>query len=158
MTNEINGFRVGNYTLDADRYYSRENHLWVRPTEPSERATRARVGFDPLGSETSGDIVAVSFEPVGSKLTRGEPFGQLEAAKFVGPLIAPISGTIASHNADVLSNPQLINVQPLDSWLVEFDSMSMNAELATLLHGREAVEQWFSSELHRFLSKGMIAE
>ncbi len=157
MSDETNSFRVGDYTLDAARYYSREGHMWVLPGRPRQ-ATRASVGFDPLGSETSGDIVAVSFEPVGSKLKRGEPFGQLEAAKFVGPLLAPISGTIAAHNPEVLSNPPSINTHPLDSWLIELDSMSMDAELAALVHGREAVGRWFGGEVERFLSQGMIAE
>ena len=158
MTIETDLFRVGDYELDADRYYCRESHLWVRPSQGSGPATRARVGFDPLGSETSGDIVAVSFEPVGSKLTRGEPFGQIEAAKFVGPLIAPISGTIASHNSDVLASPPSINTNPLDSWLIELDSISLAVELPELLHGREAIADWFRAELERFLSKGMIAQ
>lgn len=154
LNTEISRFRIGDYELDADRHYSRDNHMWVVAIKP----TRVRCGFDPLGSETSGDIVAVSFEPVGSKLRRGEPFGQLEAAKFVGPLVAPVSGTIARHNSEVLANPSSINTHPLDSWLIELESISMEADLATLLHGREALDQWFTSEIERFLSQGMIAQ
>ena len=91
-------------------------------------------------------------------MSRGEPFGQLEAAKFVGPLISPVSGTIAGHNPEVLANPSVINTQPLESWLIELDSMSLNSDLGDLVHGREAVGRWFRDELQRFLSQGMIAE
>ena len=79
---------VNGYRLAADRYYDRETHLWV----DIGASAAVRCGFDPLGSETSGDIVAVSFEPVGARVERGEAFGSLEAAKFVGPMIAPLSG------------------------------------------------------------------
>lgn len=157
MSDETSSFRVGDYTLDASRYYSRDSHLWVSP-DPRQPATRATIGFDPLGSETTGDIVAISFEPVGSKLRRGEPFGQLEAAKFVGPLISPISGTIAGHNRAVLTDPSSINARPLESWLIELDSLSLDSDLAALVHGRDEVGRWFGDEVERFLSQGMIAE
>ncbi len=145
---------VDAYRLPADRYYDPATHLWVR----IERPKRARCGFDPLGSETCGDIVAVSFEPVGSKVGRGEAFGHLEAAKFVGPLIAPVSGTIAGHNPKLLANPGLLNSAPLESWLVDFDSLSLEDEVAGLLHEREQIRSWFAAEVRRFKEQGMVAE
>ncbi len=58
----------------------------------------------------------------------------------------------------MLSNPSLINSRPLDSWLIELDSLSLDSDLADLLHGREAVSRWIRGELERFHSQGMIAE
>ena len=101
-------FRVGSYTLAADRYYDQETHLWVDLVSE----TRCRCGFDPLGAETCGDIVAVSFEAVGSVIARGEGFGNLEAAKFVGPLLAPLSGRVLEVNDAVLRTPSLLNESP----------------------------------------------
>lgn len=150
--------RIGDYTLDAARHYSSDSHMWVALDGGELPATRARIGFDPLGSETSGDIVAVSFEPVGSKVKAGEAFGQIEAAKFVGPLLAPVSGTIASHNADVLAHPPAINDRPLDAWLIEVDSTGLEAELSELVHGADALTGWFREELKKFTAKGMIAQ
>ena len=43
MTHQSNSFRVGDYTLDAERYYSRESHLWVLLDRPLGQATRARI-------------------------------------------------------------------------------------------------------------------
>ncbi len=146
---------VDGYSLTTDRYYDEETHLWVRP--PSEPGP-ARCGFDPLGSETAGDVVAISFELVGTEVRRGESFGSLEAAKFVGPLTAPVSGTIRSHNADVLARPDLVNQDPLASWLVEIELAEPEAELALLLHEPERLRAWFAGEVRRFKEKGMIAE
>ncbi len=145
---------VGPYRLPEDRYYDTETHLWVR----IERPKRARCGFDPLGSESCGDIVAVSFEPVGAKVRKGEAFGQLEAAKFVGPLIAPISGTIAGHNPHVLANPGLLNSAPLASWLIEVESLSIENDVAGYLHDAERIRPWFEAEVRRFKEQGMVAE
>src|ERR1039458_10231728 len=80
---------VAGFPLALDRRYQAETHMWVLPTDPG----RARIGMDPLGIETSGTLAQLSFVPVGTQLTAGRPFGQLEAAKFVGPLVSPVSGT-----------------------------------------------------------------
>ena len=55
---------IGPYELSLGRHYDPETHLWIAPTESG---TTHRVGFDPLGAETSGDIVAISVEPAGMR-------------------------------------------------------------------------------------------
>jgi len=147
-------FRVGSYSLAADRYYDQETHLWVALVSES----RARCGFDPLGAETCGDIVAVSFEAAGTVVARGDSFGNLEAAKFVGPLIAPVSGRLVSVNEAVIRNPSLLNDSPMYHWLAEFEVDRSSGELRQLLRGQEAVTRWFGSEIERYRSDGMIAE
>ena len=152
-------FAVGDYWLSADRYYDASTHLWVQPRDAAPGPQLpARCGLDPLGSDTTGDIVAVSFEPVGTRVERGEPFGSLEAAKFVGPLTAPVSGTIAAHNPAVLANPGLINRDPLEHWLVEIEGEGPEEELARLLRDPAAVRDWFEREIERFRQQGTIAE
>lgn len=145
----VNGFR-----LAAGRHYDRETHLWVKVG--AEGA--ARCGFDTLGSETSGDIVAVSFEPVGKAIERGEAFGSLEAAKFVGPLIAPLSGTIRAHNAEVIARPGLLNHDPLAHWLVEIEPDRLDDELPLLLGDSGELRVWFEREIERFQKEGMVAQ
>lgn len=147
-------FSVGGYELAAGRFYDRDSHLWVAATA----AGGARLGFDPLGSESAGDIVALSFEPPGSKLARGESFGTVEAAKFVGPLVSPISGTLVAHNEAVITSPGRVNQEPIDSWLVEIEPSRFDQEVALLLSGRERLAAWFADEIERYRRKGMIAE
>ncbi len=143
---------IDGYRLAAGRHYDRETHLWI----DAGAGGTARCGFDPLGAETSGDVVAVSFEPAGSRVERGEAFGSLEAAKFVGPLIAPLSGTIRTHNEAVLFRPGLINQEPLDHWLIEIEPDRLEAELPLLLHDAEEVRAWFEDEIERFQQEGMV--
>ncbi len=145
---------AGPYRLPADLHYDAETHLWVSPLAGSS----ARCGFDPLGSETSGDIVAISFEPVDARVKRGEAFGNLEAAKFVGPLIAPVSGRITAYNTAVVADPARINQDPLAHWLIELELSNWQEELSSLLHGEAAVRARFEADYRRFKEKGMIAE
>lgn len=151
----------------GDLYYDTETHVWcelLRPeAEPLGSTTRGhptprsvRVGLDPLGAETSGDIVAVSFHPDGTWVRRGEAFGSLEAAKFVGPLVAPVSGVIRAHNTDVLVRPGDVNRDPFGAWLVELELVDVD-QLDGLLTGEAEVAAWFARERERYQQKGMLA-
>ena len=146
--------KVGPYELDEVRYFAPDTHLWAAPTS----ATRVRCGFDPLGAETCGDIVALSFEAPGTRLARGDAFGYVEAAKFVGPLLAPVAGVITGHNPEPLANPVLLNSDPMEHWMVELESPVLESDLRDLVHGRSAVADWFTRELARLERQGMIAE
>jgi glycine cleavage system H protein len=147
-------FNVAGYELVADRRYDPDTHMWV---DFDGDTRRARVGLDPLGRETSGDVVALSLLEPGTAVGRGEPFGDLEAAKFVGPLIAPLSGTIVACNEDVLSQPGVLNVDPATHWLVTLDGVDP-AELDGMLRGESEVADWFAAEVERFRTQGAIAE
>lgn len=149
-----NWFEVGGYRLRADRHYDADRHLWIE-LQPGSRL--ARVGFDPLGRETSGDIVEVSLGKVGEHVNRGEPFGNVEAAKFVGPLQAPVSGVVRSRNAQVLNRPGMLNDDPNQAWLVELE-MADSSELSLLLTGEEQLRTWFAAEIERFKQQGAVAE
>ncbi|MCP4201999.1 MAG: hypothetical protein GY769_08705 [bacterium] len=146
---------VGPYELPIGRHYDPETHLWVSSTG---KETTRRVGFDPLGAETSGDIVAISMEPVGTHVNRGDAFGNLEAAKFVGPLISPVSGIIRAHNHEVSADPSLVNSSPLDAWLMEIEPQNLAAEEALLLSDPTKIRSWLEQEIADFKNKGMVAE
>lgn len=145
---------VGGYRLRSDRHYDAERHLWVE-LQPGTRL--ARIGFDPLGRETSGDIVEVSLGEVGAHVRRGDSFGNVEAAKFVGPLQAPVSGVVRTRNAQVLSRPGVLNEDPNASWLVEVDMVD-SSELDLLLTGEQPLRKWFIAEIERFKQQGAVAE
>ncbi len=149
----MTSFTVAGYTLAADRRYDPDTNLWVQ--ERGER--RARVGFDPLGAETTGDIVAVSFVPVGTRVARGEPLATVEAAKFVGPLVSPVGGTVLAINEDVRTAPGDVNADPLSAWLVELEAVD-SADLDRLLSGEKDVSAWFARAVDRFRREGAIAE
>lgn len=146
---------IGPYELQLGRHYDPESHFWISSTEGHHTH---RVGFDPLGAETSGDIVAISVEPVDTHIERGEAFGSLEAAKFVGPLISPVSGVIRAHNKCVSANPSLINSNPFDSWLMEIEVDDFAAEQTRLLSDPVKLAAWLEEKIASFKEKGMVAE
>ncbi len=143
---------VENYTLPDDLYYDRENHLWVRVDDG-----RAVVGLDALGQASMGDVVYIQLEPEGTRVSRGDPIGSVEAAKMVSPLYAPISGTLVRHNEAVLRNPGLVNADPYGrGWLVELEPSRWQAEATALIHGADRVARWLEEEVARYRSQGWI--
>lgn len=148
-------FEVAGYVLCADRLYDPETHMWVHLHDDQ----CARLGLDPLGRETSGDVVALSLEPAGVAVAPGESLGDLEAAKFVGPLLSPVSGVVAARNEAVLADPSLLNVDPATHWLVEVQLAEQAVdELEPMLQGEAQVAPWFAAEVERFRIQGAIAE
>ena len=146
---EVAGFRVA-----LDRAYDPAGHFWVTMVA----SDRARIGLDALGLETSGTLAQLAFLPVGEFLKRGEPFGSLEAAKFVGPLTSPLSGTMTATNDSVVADPALVERDPYGAgWLVEID-LADTAELRDLISGADVIPVWFAAEVEDYRMKGVLAE
>jgi glycine cleavage system H protein len=146
---EVAGFGVA-----LDRAYDGTGHFWVSMVGPD----RARIGMDALGVETSGTIAQLAFLPVGEHLKRGEAFGSLEAAKFVGPLTSPLSGTVSATNDAVVADPALVERDPYGAgWLVELD-LADPGELSDLVSGSQAIKVWFEAEVEDYRMKGVLAE
>lgn len=145
---------VAGFPVDLARAYDPDTHLWV--TELG--GGRVRLGLDSLGIETSGTLAALAFVEGGSDVRRGEPFGSLEAAKFVGPLIVPVSGRVAAVNEAAVSDPSLVERDPYGAgWLVELTGASAD-DLASLVRGVDDVAAWFAAAAEDYRIKGVLAE
>jgi glycine cleavage system H protein len=56
---------------------------------------------------------------VGTAVTGGRPFGEVESIKSVSDLYSPVSGTIVGRNDALDNNPELINADPYgQGWLI----------------------------------------
>jgi glycine cleavage system H protein len=142
---------VSGYELRLDRRYDPQTHLWVLEMPWGH----VRVGLDALTTDTYGALAQLEMAAVGTPVGRGEPFGSLEAAKFVGPLIAPVSGVVAAVNGEALANPELVLREPYDDgWLAEFAEAGSTPGLLT---GEDA-RTWFAAEVADYREKGLLAE
>jgi glycine cleavage system H protein len=146
---------VAGFPLALDRRYQAETHMWVLPTDPG----RARIGMDPLGIETSGTLAQLSFVPVGTQLTAGRPFGQLEAAKFVGPLVSPVSGTVLAVNDAAAIDAGLTERDPYGAgWLIEASLSDAAGDLPRLLADAAEITAWFAAKIADYRRMGVIAQ
>ncbi len=143
---------ISGYRVRLDLAYFREADLWVETLAGG----RARVGLDPLGAETSGTLAQLALVAVGTAVTRGQPLGSLEAEKFVGPLVTPLSGSVVATNEAVVARPSLVEQDPYGSWLVEIE-LARVEELDELVSG-ETVAGYFADRVERYRREGVLAE
>src|SRR3990170_7979491 len=101
--------RVKEFYLPDDLYYDAQEHIWARLEDAG-----VRVGLDMFGACAAGTVAYIKLLPPGRQVQKGRPFGSMEAGKYVGPLKAPVSGTIVAVNQEVLDNPRLVNVDHYD--------------------------------------------
>lgn len=147
--------QVLGFPLALDRLYQPGTHMWVRRTGGGA----VRIGMDPLGIETSGTLAQLSFAGAGSALTAGRPFGQLEAAKFVGPLLSPVSGTLLAVNDAVAADPGLAERDPYGrGWLIDIGLAGHGTDLPGLLSDPAEITDWFTGKVEEYRLKGVLAE
>ena len=95
-----------------------------------------RVGITDYAQSALGDVVFVQLPDVGTEVTAGESFGEVESTKSVSDLFAPVSAKVVAVNSDLDGNSQLVNSDPYGAgWLLdlEADSESYEQEFAALL-------------------------
>jgi glycine cleavage system H protein len=101
--------------IPPDLHYTAE-HEWVRRSGEDT----VRVGITDFAQSALGDVVFVQLPDVGSQVTAGESFGEVESTKSVSDLFAPVSGTVSAVNGDLEGSPQLVNSDPYGAgWLVD---------------------------------------
>ena len=117
--------------IPADLYYT-EEHEWVQRTGDDT----VRVGITDYAQSALGDVVFVQLPDVGTEVTAGESFGEVESTKSVSDLYAPVSAKVVAVNGDLEANPQLVNSDPYgEGWLVDLqiDASSLEDGLRGLL-------------------------
>jgi glycine cleavage system H protein len=117
--------------IPSDLQYTAE-HEWVRRTG----SDTVRVGITDFAQSSLGDVVFVQLPDVGTDVTAGEPFGEVESTKSVSDLYAPVSAKVVAVNGDLDGNPQLVNSEPYgEGWLVELraDAAALDEGIAALL-------------------------
>lgn len=90
-------------------------------------------GLTWYAQDTLGEIVFWDAPAVGTKVTQGEAYSELESVKAVSDVIAPLSGTIIEINSALATDPSLVNDSPYnDGWLIQVQ-LSDRAEREALL-------------------------
>ncbi len=93
------------------------DHEWLKRDHDSP--DEVTIGITEFAQEQLGDVVYLELPPEGTTLTVGEPFGEIESAKTVAELFAPVGGELIGVNAELEERPELVNESPYDEgWIV----------------------------------------
>ncbi len=93
------------------------DHEWVRL-----EGRRARIGITDFAQDALGDVVFIQAPEVGRAVRIGESFSEVESTKSVSDIYAPVSGTVAAVNDELLADPSLANSDPYGrGWICEIE-------------------------------------
>jgi glycine cleavage system H protein len=93
----------------------------------------AKIGITDFAQGELGDVVFVDIDPNIEVLTKGDPFGTIEAVKTVSDLYGPLSGKVTEINSLLADNPEKINTDPYgDGWMVKIE-ITDHSEITELL-------------------------
>jgi glycine cleavage system H protein len=118
------------------------SHEWVQM-----QGGNATIGITQFAVEQLTDLIVIELPAVGTKVTAGKTFGEIESVKAVSDLYAPVSGQVIEVNSNVTSNIQVLAEDPFDQgWLikVKLDQPLQTAELLDL----DAYEKKVAEEAH----------
>jgi len=105
-----------------------KDHEWLR-VEGNE----GFVGVTDFAQGELGDVVFIEVDTVGETIEKEETFGTIEAVKTVSDMFMPVTGEILEFNAELESNPELVNKDPYGKgWIVKI-KISNPAEINELL-------------------------
>ena len=106
-----------NFTDDPTELRFTDTHEWVRLKD----RTTIVVGITDFAQMRLSDITSVELpEPDDHRYEAREEISIIEAINASAAFHAPVAGTIAATNTDLLSRPELLNSDPYGSgWLIE---------------------------------------
>ena len=107
-----------------------EKHNWIRV-----EGEFAYIGITDFAQDQLGEILFIEMPEVGDEISAGKEYGVIESSKVASDLISPISGEVVEINERLDDEPEYINEDAYDAWIVkvklsdidELDSL-INAE------------------------------
>lgn len=104
-----------------------KDHEWIELS-----GDQGKVGITDFAQAQLGDVVYLELPEVGTTVTAGQTFGNIESVKAVSELYAPVSGTVVEVNSALKDRPEAVNSDPHSSWMVVI-KLSSPAEADALL-------------------------
>jgi len=116
-----------------------EDHLWL-----AVEANEVKLGLTDFAQAELGDIVFVELPEMDSELQAEDVLGVVESVKSASDIYVPLSGTVIAVNQEVSDEPELINQDAYEAWLVELE-ISDPDEVSGLMD-LDAYEAWCAEE------------
>ena len=93
-----------------------EGGIWI------EEGTPALLGVTKEFIEDSGDVTFINFKKdAGDSFEKGEIIASFETAKAVVDLEAPVSGKVVEVNKALVDDPDPLNEDPDNTWIVKIE-------------------------------------
>ena len=95
---------------------------------------KGKIGLSHFATHLLGDVTFVNVD-TGRTVKAKEEIGNVEAAKAVSPIMAPVSCKIDSMNQAVIDEPALVGTDPEGKGWIATVTLTDEAELSALMNG-----------------------
>ena len=141
---------IQGYNMPEDLYYHIED-AWVK-VESNDMVV---VGMDDFYQKQAGDTTYVDLPFEGDSINQGETCGKIQSSKWVGKLVAPISGEIIEVNRELENDCRLINKDSYGAgWIMKVKPSNLDAELKNLAHGSDGIKKFIEEHVEKVKKGG----
>lgn len=128
--------------MDPKTLHFAPTHEWL-----SLDGDIATIGISRFAVDQLTDLITIDLPKVGSTLTAGKSFGEVESVKAVSDLYAPVAGEVLEVNSAVAANVQLLAEDPYTKgWLIKV--RVPGATLPANLLDHDAYQRKVADEAH----------
>lgn len=114
-------------SIPTDRKYLK-SHEWHKV-----EGDLVVIGITQIAADELTDITYVALPKVGTQLTAGGRFGEIESVKATSDLYSGVSGEVVAVNDELNNNPGTVNTDPFGAgWMIKVKPANL-ADLDALL-------------------------
>ncbi len=92
--------------------------------------------FNDFAQDQLGDIVYVELPEVDDEFEKEEAFAAVESVKAAADVYMPVDGRVIDVNEELLDDPELINQDPYEAWIVKIE-LTDKSQLDELMDSKE---------------------
>ncbi len=105
--------------MKPDQLKFAETHEWVAVNNPAAGEV-ATVGISAQAVELLTDLVFMDLPAVGTKVSVGKSFGEVESVKATSDLYSPVNGEVVEVNTQLPNQLELLNSDPYGAgWIIK---------------------------------------
>lgn len=132
---------IGPYSFPDDLYYDRE-HNWARV-----EGNVVTQGMTDFGQAIAGEILYVEPPRVGRSVKQGEMLTSMESGKWVGRVVAMVSGRVTAANQALERDSSIVNRDPYgEGWLARIEMANADDLKRLLRAGDPAFAEFIAAE------------
>ena len=118
---------------DGLRYL--RTHQWMK-----EEDGQVVIGTTDYAQMQLHSVVFVNLPEADEHVTAGKSFAEVESVKVVSEVHSPVTGTVSEINEALLDEPEQLNSDPYDAWLIKVSEITERADLLTADEYRDFLE------------------
>lgn len=116
-----------------------DTHEWV--SVDSGTPNVGTIGISAFAVEQLTDLVFMALPEVGSEVSQGQPFGEVESVKAVSSLNSPVTGKVTEVHGEIIDSLESLNTDPYEGgWLIKVE-LTNPGEVEQLMNFEDYTQQ-----------------